>query len=70
MTKTYRVSGNFKMGHDWSHFTSEVASDTPAKARERIYSEYGSRHHVGRRLIKIEKVEEVKDKDKDAGHAR
>ncbi|HKZ59190.1 MAG TPA: 50S ribosomal protein L18Ae [Candidatus Thermoplasmatota archaeon] len=68
MTKTYRVSGNFRMGHDWAHFSSEVQSDTPAKARERVYSEYGSRHHVGRRLIEIEKVEEVKEKD--AGHGR
>ena len=61
MTKMYRVSGTFKMGPSWAHFASEVASDTPAKARERIYSDYGSRHHVGRRLIKIEKVEEVKE---------
>ena len=68
MTKTYRVSGTFKMGHDWAHFASEVASDTPAKARERVYSEYGSRHHVNRRGIKIEKVEEVKEKE--AGHGR
>lgn len=68
MSKTYKVSGTFKMGRDWAHFTSEVAGDTPAKARERIFSEYGSRHHVGRRLIKIEKVEEVKDKGE--GHGR
>ena len=67
MAKTYRVSGTFKMGHDWSHFTSEVAEDTPAKARERVYSEYGSRHHVGRRLIQIEKVEEVKEKEAGRG---
>lgn len=58
------------MGQDWSRFTSEVASDTPAKARERILSEYGSRHHLVRRLIKIEKVEEVKDKEKGAGTGR
>jgi len=56
------------MGHDWATFASEVASDTPAKARERVYSEYGSRHHVGRRLITIDKVEEVKEKE--AGHGR
>jgi large subunit ribosomal protein LX len=62
MAKTYRVLGTFKMGHDWAKFSSDVVSETPAKARERIYSEYGSRHHVGRRLIKIEKVEEVRER--------
>lgn len=55
------------MGHNWAHFSSEVASDTPSKARERVYSEYGSRHHIGRRLIKIEKVEEVKEKGAGRG---
>ena len=60
MAKTYRVSGTFRMGDDWAHFASDVESDTPAKARERIYSNYGSKHHVLRRYIQIEKVEEVK----------
>ncbi len=55
------------MGHNWAHFSSQVASDTPAKARERIYSEYGSRHHIGRRLIKIEKVDEVKETEASRG---
>jgi large subunit ribosomal protein LX len=63
MTKTYRVSGTFRMGEDWAHFSSNVESDTPARARERVYSEYGSRHHVIRRYINIEKVEEVKEKE-------
>lgn len=62
MAKTYRVTGTFRMGQDWSHFSSEVETDTPAKARERIYSNYGSKHHVLRRYIQIEKVEEVKEK--------
>ena len=63
MTKTYRVSGTFRMGHDWAHFATDVETDTPAKARERVYSTYGSKHHVLRRYIEIEKVEEVKEKE-------
>ena len=63
MAKTYRVSGTFRMGDDWAHFASDVETDTPAKARERIYSNYGSKHHVLRRYIQIEKVEEVKEKE-------
>lgn len=67
MAKTYRVSGTFRMGADWSHFSSQVASETPAKAREKIFSDYGSRHHVLRRYIKIEKVEEVKETEAAQG---
>lgn len=63
MGKKYRVTGTFRMGSDWAHFANEVDSDTPAKARERIYSEFGSKHHVIRRYITIEKVEEVKEKE-------
>jgi large subunit ribosomal protein LX len=61
MGKTYRVTGTFRMGGDWRHFANDVEVDTPAKARERIYSNFGSRHHVRRRYIQIEKVEEVKE---------
>ena len=63
MAKTYRVTGTFRMGQDWAHFANEVETDTPAKARERIYSNFGSKHHVLRRYIQIEKVEEVKEKE-------
>jgi large subunit ribosomal protein LX len=51
------------MGGNWAPFASEVETDTPAKARERIYSDYGSKHHVRRRYINILKVEEVKEKE-------
>ena len=60
----YRVSGTFRMGDRTAHFASEVEVDTPAKAREKTLSDYGSRHHINRRQITIEKVEEVKG---DAG---
>ena len=63
MGKTYRVTGTFRMGGDWAHFSNDVETETPAKARERIYSNYGSKHHVRRRYINIEKVEEVKEKE-------
>lgn len=60
MTKIYRVSGTFQMGEKRAHFTTDVPTDSPEKAREKIYSDYGSRHHVKRRGINIEKIEEVK----------
>jgi len=63
MAKTYKVSGTFRMGDDWAHFANDVEVETPAKARERIFSNFGSRLHVLRRYINIEKVEEVKEKE-------
>ena len=60
MTKNYRVTGNFQMGSKRAHFAKDFAVDSPQKARERAYSEFGSRHSVKRREITIEKVEEVK----------
>lgn len=68
MTKMYRVSGTFRMGDRWSHFATDVTTDSPDKAREKILSDYGSRHHLARRYIRVEKVEEVKAEA--PGHSR
>ena len=68
MLKTYRVSGTFRMGDRWAHFESDVPADSSERAREKILSEYGSRHHVSRRYVKIEKVEE--QKAEAPGHGR
>jgi len=68
MVKTYRVSGTFRMGDKWSHFVSDVHTESPERAREKIFSDYGSRHHLSRRYIKVEKVEEVKAEA--PGHTR
>jgi len=56
------------MGDRWSHFATDVTTDSADKAREKILSDYGSRHHLSRRYIKVEKVEEVKAEA--PGHAR
>jgi ribosomal protein L20A (L18A) len=61
MAKVFRVSGTFKMGSRQGHFATEYGVDSAEKAKERALSDFGSRHHVNRRQITIEKVEEVKD---------
>lgn len=60
MGKVYRVSGTFQMGERRAHFATDYAVESADSARERAYSDFGSRHHVSRRQIMIEKVEEVK----------
>jgi len=56
--KVYRVTGSFLMGNRHQTFTKEVMASDP---REKIYSDFGSRHNVKRRNIKIEDVKELKN---------
>ncbi|HEX9710401.1 MAG TPA: 50S ribosomal protein L18Ae [Candidatus Thermoplasmatota archaeon] len=60
MGKVYRVSGTFYMGARTAHFVTDFEVATAERAREKALSDFGSRHHVNRRQITIEKVEEVK----------
>jgi large subunit ribosomal protein LX len=57
--KAFRVSGKFQMGHDMMAFVKEFALADRKQAEDRLYAELGSKHHVPRRLVKIEKVEEI-----------
>jgi ribosomal protein L20A (L18A) len=69
MAKNYRVTGSFQMGSKKAHFAKDFAVESPQKAREHAYSEFGSRHHVKRREIWIEKVEEVKATEATRGRS-
>ena len=57
--KAYRISGRFRMGHDWQAFAKEVAAADEAGARERLLSVLGSQHGVARKYIEIQSVAEV-----------
>lgn len=63
MVKVYRVSGTFQMGDRRAHFSTDFEVESAERAREKAYSDFGSRHHVSRRQIEIEKVEERKGED-------
>lgn len=56
--KVYRVKGSFLMGRKYQTFTKEVMASDP---KEKIYSDFGSRHKVKRRKIKIEDVKMLKN---------
>lgn len=56
--KVYRVKGSFLMGRKYQTFTKEVMASDP---KEKIYSDFGSRHKVKRRKIKIEDVKTLKN---------
>jgi large subunit ribosomal protein LX len=58
--KAFLVSGKFKISErDWQNFNIEVASDDENAAREKIMTILGSKHKVPRRLIAIQKVQEL-----------
>jgi len=58
--KAFRVSGSFQMGRNWQPFTKEVVSDDEKQARERLLSDFGSRHGVKRQQVEIKNITELK----------
>ena len=56
---TFVVQGKFKAGIQWEMFTREVEANNRKNAEEKVLSDFGSRHRVGRRLITIESVKEA-----------
>jgi ribosomal protein L20A (L18A) len=62
--KAYRVSGTFEMGMNRRQpFAVECAVKNEDAAREHVWSEIGSRHGIGRRMIQIKAVEEIPGDD-------
>ena len=58
--KTYRVTGKMRLRNgERVRFTIEVRGVSEEEAREKVYSNLGSRHKLKRRHIYIEKIEEV-----------
>jgi large subunit ribosomal protein LX len=57
--KVYRVKGKFLMGTRMQPFSVEMVSTRPEAVRERVYSEFGSRHGVKRNRVRIESMEEI-----------
>jgi large subunit ribosomal protein LX len=56
----FTVKGTFKAGLKWEHFSKKITSQNKNNAMDKAYSLIGSEHGLKRRLIKIERVEEVK----------
>ncbi|MDD3984876.1 MAG: 50S ribosomal protein L18Ae [Methanobacterium sp.] len=58
-TKIYRVQGKFIMGQGLKHFTKELKAISEEDIREKIYSEFGSKHRIGRSKIFIEDIQQI-----------
>lgn len=53
------VEGKFKAGVQWEKFSKEIESQNAKNAEEKILSIFGSKHGIGRNLIKIDSVKEA-----------
>lgn len=62
-TKIFKIQGKFMMGNSLKPFTRELKAINEEEIAERIYSEFGSKHHIKRNQIKIEKINEISKKD-------
>jgi len=60
-TKIFRIQGKFMMGNSLKPFTRELKASNEEDIKEKIYSEFGSKHHIKRNKIKIEKIKEISE---------
>ena len=57
--KAFRASGTFRAGNRNQEFTVDVVANSEEDARERIFSNFGSRHRAPRRFINIDSLSEI-----------
>jgi large subunit ribosomal protein LX len=60
-TKIYKVQGKFMMGQGLKHFTKELKAVSEDDIREKIYSEFGSKHRISRNKIFIDDIKEISE---------
>lgn len=58
-TKIFRIQGKFIMGNKLQPFTKELKAINEDDIREKIYSDFGSRHGINRNKIVIEDIKEI-----------
>ncbi len=49
------------MGQGLKHFTKELKAVSEDDIREKIYSEFGSKHRIGRNKIFIDDIKEISE---------
>lgn len=62
-TKIFKIQGKFMMGQGLKNFTKELKATSEDDIREKIYSEFGSKHRIGRSKIFIDEIEEISEEE-------
>ena len=63
MVKIYRIKGQFGQKGNRQSFTKDVRATKPEQAKEKIYTDIGSKQRVKRFLINIASIEEIKPEE-------
>jgi len=59
----FRIKGQFKYKRRTSNFSKEFCALTEEQAKEKLYSELGSRNRLKRIQIRISKIEKIKPEE-------
>lgn len=62
-TKIFRIQGKFMMGDSLKPFTKELKAISEDDIREKIYSDFGSKHGIKRNKIIIEEIKEISEEE-------
>ncbi|UTB33435.1 MAG: 50S ribosomal protein L18Ae [Methanobacterium sp. ERen5] len=62
-TKVFKIQGKFMMGQGLKHFTKELKATSEDDIKEKIYSEFGSKHRIGRNKIFIDEIKEISEEE-------
>ena len=57
--KVFRITGSFKQRRETSPFSKELCALTEDQAKERLFSEFGSRNRLKRQQIHIKEITEI-----------
>ena len=57
--KVFRITGSFKQRREISPFSKELCALTEDQAKERLFSEFGSRNRLKRQQIHIKVITEI-----------
>jgi len=60
-TKIFRIQGKFMMGKRFKPFTKELKATNEEDIKEKIYSDFGSKHGIKRTKIVIEDIKEISE---------
>ncbi len=61
--RIFRVSGSFKQKRQTTPFSKEILAITEENAKDKLYTEFGSKNRLKRRQIRIQKIEEIQKED-------
>ncbi|MFX1424278.1 MAG: 50S ribosomal protein L18Ae [Promethearchaeota archaeon] len=57
--KIFRISGFFKQRRQITSFSKELCALTEEQAKDKLFSEFGSRNRLKRRQIRITSIDEI-----------